>query len=132
MTPGPSIPKPGTSSRWPRATRSTRPTAPGSSCASSTATHRFDETGWLQLETTRISRWDTLTPAEFSAGLPIEQLAEAWGDYRAEVVMFNRAVWTRESERREDERQAQAERRDAFSEQRDVAELLDEGGAPER
>jgi hypothetical protein len=98
----------------------------------STATHRFLDGSWVQLATTRISRPDLLTPPEFSAGLPVEQLAEAWGDYGAEVAAFNRDVWSRESQRREDERQSHIARTDMLRDQSGTAELLDEGGARER
>ena len=93
-------------------------------------THRFDEGGWVQLDTTRIGPLGTLTPAEFSAGLPIEQLADAWGDYCGEVTAFNRGAWVKESERREAARQAASARADLLADQAGVAELLDDGSEP--
>ena len=88
--------------------------------------HRFEQGGWVQLDTTRIGRLGTLTPTEFSAGLPIEQLADAWGDYRGEITAFNRAAWSKESDRREAARQAASARADLLADQAGVAELLDE------
>jgi hypothetical protein len=93
----------------------------------STATRRFADGGWTRLESSRLGRADHLVPLEFSAGLPIEQLAEAWADFRGEVETFNRAAWARASSAREAERQAREARALALAEQRDVAELLDDG-----
>jgi hypothetical protein len=92
-----------------------------------TATHRFDGHGWNELETTRIANHQLLVPSEHSAGLPAEQLVAAWLDYKAEVDGVNRDIWARESARREASRVAQAAQADLIREQRDAAELLDEG-----
>jgi hypothetical protein len=91
-----------------------------------TATHRFIDGVWLQLAGTKIGSGDTLTPAEFSAGLPIDQLAEAWGDFVAEVAAFNREAWSRESQRREQAREAAIAREDALREQTGAIDLLDD------
>ena len=92
----------------------------------STLRHRFGEADWVPLETTKIGRGALLVPSEFSAGLPIEQLAEAWGDYRAEVNSFNRRNWASESQTREATRLAQKQREDTRREQQHVSDLLDE------
>jgi hypothetical protein len=92
-----------------------------------TATRRFADGVWVDLDTTKIAGRDILVPPEFPASLPAEQIVEAWGDYKAAVDAFNRRAWARLSEQREADRQAQAARKDALREQRDVIELLDEG-----
>ena len=91
-----------------------------------TATHRFTHGRWVPLETTRIGSHDLLVPPEHSAGLPAEQLVDAWLDYRAAVDELNRARWSRESERRESSRLATAEHDETVKAQKDVLELLDE------
>jgi hypothetical protein len=68
---------------------------------------------------------DPLTPDVFPASLPIEQLAEAWSDFRGEVDERNRARWSAEAERREREREADEELRRARREQRGTSQLLD-------
>jgi len=94
----------------------------------SSATYRFAEASWMQLETTRIGSRALLAPAEFSAGLPIEQLAEAWGDYGAAVHAFNSRVWREQADAREGARQAQQSHADALRQQQHVSELLREDG----
>jgi hypothetical protein len=91
-----------------------------------TATHRFTGGRWAQLETTRIAGRDLLVPAEHSAGLPAEQLVDAWLDYRTAIDDLNRGRWSHESGARETGRIAQAEHADTLRDQRDVLELLDE------
>ena len=91
-----------------------------------TCTHRFTGGDWAALGTTRIARGATHIPGEFSAGLAIEQLAEAWGDFRAAVDAFNRSAWAQESARRAAALAAGQEREDALRDQRNVADLLDE------
>lgn len=90
------------------------------------ATYRYDGSRWQRLDSTRIGSSDILVPAEFSAGLPIEQLAEAWVDYGTAVHAFNRRAWRREDEARENERQSQKARADALGDQQNVAEFLRE------
>ncbi len=94
----------------------------------STAISRFGGTGWQRLETTRARHTSLLVPTEFAADLPIEQISEAWGDYKNAVHAFNRAVWAQQSGAREQRRQADGARQDALDRQRDVAELLSEDG----
>ena len=60
-----------------------------------TATHRFGSREWVALETTTIGRDELLVPTEYSAGLPPDQLVEAWLDYRQEVDEVNRDRWSR-------------------------------------
>jgi hypothetical protein len=91
-----------------------------------TARYRFNGAGWAALDRTKLSQAALLVPAEFSAGLPVEQLAEAWGDYRAEVAAFNRSAWDALSSARDAERRAREERADALRRQRHTSELLDE------
>jgi hypothetical protein len=91
-----------------------------------TATHCFTHGRWVPLETTRIGSRDLLVPPEHSAGLPAEQLVDAWLDYRTAVEEVNRARWKRESEGRESRRLATAEHDDTVKAQKDVLELLDE------
>jgi hypothetical protein len=66
-----------------------------------------------------------LTPSVFPASLPIDQLAEAWNDFRSEVDQANRARWAGESERRERDSQAEEERLEARREQHGTSGLLD-------
>jgi len=91
-----------------------------------TATCRFADGAWVDETSSDIAARDLLVPTEFGASLPAEQLAEAWGDFRAAVHEFNRRVWSEESGRRERRRQADAARADAMREQRGAADLLDE------
>lgn len=91
------------------------------------ASHQFDDGRWVELPTTRIPRRDILVPTEFSAGLPVEQIVDAWGDYKAAVDAFNRRTWDTLSEQQETQRQAADAHTDTIREQRDVLELLDEG-----
>jgi hypothetical protein len=124
---GPISPEPGYETEV--AKRDEAPAADGSSnivIRFSTATHRFSERAWQRLETTRIGSTDLLVPPEFSAGLPIEQLAEAWADYGASVDAFNARVWEQQAQSREAARQAQQAEEDALREQRHVTELLRE------
>jgi hypothetical protein len=90
------------------------------------ADHQFHKGCWVELPTTRIPRRDILVPTEFSAGLPVEQLVDAWGDYKAAVDAFNRRIWDNLSEQQETQRQATDAHKDTIREQRDVLELLDE------
>jgi len=92
----------------------------------STLTHVYRGHEWVALEKTRIAMHGLLVPAEFSAGLPIVQLAEAWADYRAAVDSFNRNAWTTESAAREAARIARQDHDDTMREQRHVSDLLDE------
>jgi hypothetical protein len=55
--------------------------------------------------------------------LPIEQLAEAWGDFRNEVHVQNAQRWTSESRSREAEARARAEQ---AGRRTSVADLLDD------
>jgi hypothetical protein len=97
----------------------------------STSISRFEGTGWKRLDAARAARADLRSSTEFPADLPVEQLAEAWGDYyRNAVHAFNRSTWLRESDSRERERQAEDERREALARQQHVAGLLQEDGRP--
>jgi hypothetical protein len=91
-----------------------------------TAAHRFDGATWTRLGATRARSSALGRPAEFPASLPVEQLVEAWGDYREAVAAFNRAAWSSAGARREAERQARAVREAALREQRHTADLLPE------
>jgi len=87
---------------------------------------RFTNGDWVDGASSDIVRGDLLVPAEFPASLPTEQLLEAWTDFRAAVDAVNRRTWSKESERRELQRRADATAADAKREQRGVADLLDE------
>jgi hypothetical protein len=91
------------------------------------ASHQFHDGRWVELPSTRIPRRDILVPTEFSAGLPVEQIVDAWGDYKAAVDVFNRRTWDTLSEQQETQRQVADTHTDTIREQRDVLELLDEG-----
>jgi hypothetical protein len=91
-----------------------------------TARHRFDGDGWLELDGTLIGRADLPFPSEQSAGLPAEQLVDAWLDYKAGVQAFNARAWSAESARRETARLAQEAHDDTIRDQRAALDLLDE------
>jgi hypothetical protein len=93
----------------------------------STATHRFADSGWQRLATTRIAGRDLLAPGEVSAGLPVEQLTAAWSDYQITVETINRAAWAAASGARDAERQAHAAHDETMAEQRHASDLLEEG-----
>jgi hypothetical protein len=92
----------------------------------SSVAYRFAESGWQQIEKTKIAHRDIAVPTEFPAALPVEQLVEAWGDYQEAVAAFNRRVWGGEEQRREAERQAGEAHEQALREQRHTADLLHE------
>jgi hypothetical protein len=83
----------------------------------------FDRDGWRPLVGVRLP--DPRTPSVFPASLAIEQLAEAWNDFRAEVREVNRARWSEESERRDRESREEQERLQARREQHGTSGLLD-------
>ncbi len=89
----------------------------------STATHRFDDDAWARLVSTRIAPGDLLVPMTFASNLPIEQLAEAWGDARNEVHELNRARYEALCRTRAESEAARAER---DARHRRTADLLDE------
>jgi hypothetical protein len=91
-----------------------------------TAAHRFDGTGWVELDGTRIATGGVPFPAEQSAALPTEQLVEAWLDFKGAVRAFNAGVWSAESQRREAARLARNAHDEAVREQRSAVDLLDE------
>jgi hypothetical protein len=91
------------------------------------AGHRFSGNHWIELETTRIGRDGLLVPDEFSAGIPADQLVDAWLDYKQAVEEFNRARWSNESARRERERFEREAREDALREQPRRCGLLERG-----
>lgn len=92
----------------------------------STATQQFVGREWVQLESTRASQTQLLVPAEFSEGLAVERLVEAWLDYKAAVYAFNQRFWSSESTDREARRVAHLNHDLTVQEQRNVFELLDE------
>lgn len=91
-----------------------------------TATLRFGEEGWQRLAGTRYGRSLLALPAEFAAELPIETLAEAWGDYRSAVVLLNRTAWAATSRERAQAADAEQLRAEKFREQHDTSALLGE------
>jgi hypothetical protein len=91
-----------------------------------TATYRFDNGRWAAADRTRIAQAELLVPPEFSAAIPIEQLAEAWGDYHAEVASFNERRWRDVAARRDAERTARQERAEMLLREQHVSEFLDE------
>jgi hypothetical protein len=92
-----------------------------------TATVRFAGAGgWERLETTRLGRSALPNPAEFAAELPIEALAEAWGDYRTQVTLWNRRVWVEVAAAREQARSGALDRAETLREQQNTSQLLKE------
>jgi hypothetical protein len=65
------------------------------------------------------------TPDVFPASLPIEELAEAWNDFRGEVDEANRARWSEEAATRDLDQQVEEELLRARREQHGTSELLD-------
>jgi hypothetical protein len=124
---GPAAPEAGWEVEVAKRRESEAPDGTGVLVQFTTARYRFDGAAWLALDRTKISQAELLIPAEFSAGLPVEQLAEAWVDYQAAVATFNRDAWERRSAERDADRQARAEHADTLLRQRHVSELLDEG-----
>jgi hypothetical protein len=66
-----------------------------------------------------------LTPHVFPASLPMDQLAEAWTDYRDEIQRWSAARWQAEEAKRESDRQDAEELADAREEQTGTSGLLD-------
>jgi hypothetical protein len=89
-------------------------------------THRFTGSAWLELETTTIGSDELVVPLEHSAGLPPEQLVEAWVDFGQEVDAVNRARWSRLSAEREAARLDAEGREIVLRTQQGSADLLDE------
>ena len=85
---------------------------------------RFEYGAWRDIATTHGSKPRRLVPREFPASLPVEQLVEAWSDFKEEVAAHNRQVWQAEAERREAQRRADSERRAAEDEERGTSGLL--------
>jgi hypothetical protein len=89
----------------------------------STLSYRFESAGWRRV--IQAGGPTPLTPHVFPASLAMEQLAEAWSDYSAEIHAFNAATWAAEAERREQEREAAQARAEAQAEQTGTSRLLD-------
>jgi len=124
---GPATPEAGYEVEVAKRSESEAPDGSGVLVQFATARYRFDGAAWLALDRTKISQTELLIPAEFSAGLPVEQLAEAWVDYQAAMAAFNRDAWVRCSAERDADREARAEHADRLLRQRHASELLDEG-----
>ena len=124
---GPAAPEAGWELEVAKRSETDAPDGTGVLVQFTTARYRFDGAAWLALERTKISQAELLIPAEFSAGLPVEQLAEAWVDYQSAVAAFNRDAWERCSAERDADREAREEHADRLLRQRHVSELLDEG-----
>ncbi len=91
-----------------------------------TGTRRFSGTRWIDLETTRIGSGRLVLPTEYSAGLPTEQIVEAWLDYKVATREFNQEFWLEESARRETRRLAGLAHEETIRAQRNTLDLLDE------
>jgi hypothetical protein len=63
-------------------------------------TYRFEYGAWRPCDGSRGGKPRRLVPRELGADLPIEQLAEAWNDFEAEVAAHNRRFWQTEAARR--------------------------------
>ncbi len=124
---GPATPEAGYEVEVAKRSETEAPDGSGVLVQFTTARYRFDGAAWLALDRTKISQAEILIPSEFSAGLPVEQLAEAWVDFQAAVATFNRDAWARNSAERDADRQARAEHADTLLRERHVSELLDEG-----
>jgi len=124
---GPAAPEAGYEIEAAKRSETEAPDGTGVLVQFTTARYRFDGATWVALDRTKISQTKLLIPSEFSPGLPVEQLAEAWVDYQAAVATFNRDAWNRCSAERDADRQARADHADTLMRQRHVSELLDEG-----
>ncbi|HEY2603772.1 MAG TPA: hypothetical protein VGI67_19590 [Thermoleophilaceae bacterium] len=89
----------------------------------SVAAYGFERGGWTP--TRRPGGPTPLTPHTFPASLPMDQLAEAWNDYCAEVHAFNAKLWSEEDQRREDEREEAQALAEAREEQTGTSDMLD-------
>lgn len=87
---------------------------------------RFAHDQWLDEGRPTLSSRSFLTPTEFAGTLPVEQLAEAWGDYSNEIHLANRDRWGLASDRNREAESERALREDALRQQAHVAELLEE------
>lgn len=63
---------------------------------------QFEQGSWRPCATSRGGKPRILVPRDLPANLPIEQLAEAWNDFEAEVASHNQSVWQAEAARRGD------------------------------
>jgi hypothetical protein len=88
-----------------------------------TRAYEFRADGWQQAAHT--GGPVVLTPHVFPASLPIDQLAEAWNDYRDEIDRWSAARWEAEQARREQERADAKELAEAREEQTGTSTLLD-------
>jgi hypothetical protein len=89
----------------------------------STLAYRFESAGWRRV--IEAGGPTPLTPHVFPASLAMEELAEAWSDYGAEIHAYNAATWAAEAARREQEREAANARAEAQREQSGTSKLLD-------
>ncbi len=85
---------------------------------------RFEDGAWRPADTTRGGKVRRLVPREFPASLATEALAEAWSDFKEEVAVHNRAVWSAEAERRAAVAAAAEERRLAGEVESGTSRLL--------
>jgi hypothetical protein len=85
---------------------------------------RFEDGAWRPADTTRGGKVPRLVPREFAASLATDALAEAWSDFKEEVAVHNRAVWTAEAGRRTAAAAAAEERRLARETENGTSELL--------
>jgi hypothetical protein len=85
---------------------------------------RFEYGAWRECSTTSGGKPRRLIPREFAASLSIDALAEAWNDFKLEVVEHNARVWTAERDRREQVAQDARDRAVAYESQHGTSGLL--------
>ena len=89
----------------------------------STRAYRFEGGAWEH--TIHTGGPVPLTPHAFRASLPMDQLAEAWSDYTAEIDHWSAARWQEEDTRREQQRQDAKALAEAREDQTGTSTLLE-------
>jgi len=121
---GPVLPEEGWTIEWPVKGELPAPVGPGLLVMFGVQSYQFGYGAWRPVDANPHGRPRRLMPREFSAGLPIEALAEAWNDFKEEVAEHNRLVWQEESDRREGREQIERDRRIALESERGTSDLL--------
>jgi hypothetical protein len=96
--------------------------------------YRWDGRRFLRQRRPWRSQPKTVTPTVWPATLPLEQLVEAWEEFRVEVAQASQREWARSEQGRERDRESRALRQERERQQsetllgqRGIAELLDDG-----
>lgn len=123
-TTGPVEPEEGWTIEWPVKVEVPAPEGPDLLVLFDVQSYRFEYGSWRECAVTPGGKPPHLIPREFAASLSIAALAEAWNDFRAEVLEHDERVWAAEHERREHAAQAERERAAAYETEHGTSELL--------